>query len=438
MPKKILEDIKPLTRTRRVSATRRAKVSKEDGDDGADEEMDIKINSYDSNVSFESHDGGGTKKLSLTLWLVTLASLAFLFIVLSSVFAKATVEIKPKLATGALDTTFVAKKDTTEELGFQIMSISDEVTEKVTSSKKEVVENKSKGRVIIYNEFSTSSQNLLIDTRLVASDGKIYKTEKAVVVPGLKKNGKEIIPGSVEVAIYADVAGAEYDKESADMKIFGFKGSSKYDKFYARTKGAISGGFKGERYVVDATKAEEITTKLRTSLTEKLNAGVMAQIPAGYVVFDNSFTYEINSFDSSVVYGTTEEFDVSLKGSVVAYIFEEQQLAGEIAKKLISQYDGSPVRLSDKGDIKMQVDTGTTEDAQTIKFKLTGEPTVTWIIDEEAVKNSLVGISKKEFDNKLAEFAGVDTGKATIRPLWKKTFPKSSDKIEVIITGENE
>ena len=87
MPKKILEDIKPLTRTRRVSATRRAKVSKET-DDSSDEEMDIKINSYDSNVSFESNNGNSTRKLSLTMWLVTFASLVFLFIVLSSVFVQ--------------------------------------------------------------------------------------------------------------------------------------------------------------------------------------------------------------------------------------------------------------------------------------------------------------------------------------------------------------
>jgi hypothetical protein len=437
MPKKILEDIKPLTRTRRVSATRKVRASKE-SDDTSEEEMDIKINSYDSNVSFESHNGGGTKKLSLTLWLVTFASLAFLFIVLSSFFAKATIEIRPKSVSGALDTTFIAKKDTTEDLGFQVMSISDEVTEKVTSSKKEVVENKSKGRVVIYNEFSTSSQNLLIDTRLVASDGKIYKTEKAVVVPGLKKSGKETIPGSVEVAVYADVAGAEYDKETADMKIFGFKGSAKYDKFYARTKGSITGGFKGERYVVESEKAQEISTKLEQSITEKLNSAVLAQIPNGYVVFDNSFVYDIDTFDSSAVYGTTEEFDVTLKGSVVAYIFEEQQIAGEIAEKLTSQYDGSPVKLSNKGGTQMKLDTGIVEESQSIKFKLVGEPTVTWIIDEEAVKNSLIGATRKEFDNKLAEFPGVDTGRATIRPLWKKTFPKSSDKIKVIITEENE
>jgi len=437
MPKKILEDIKPLTRTRRVSATRRAKVSKET-DDSSDEEMDIKINSYDSNVSFESNNGNSARKLSLTMWLVTFASLVFLFIVLSSVFAKAIVEIKPKSSSGSLDTTFIAKKDTTEELGFQIMAISDEVTEKVTSSKKEVVENKSKGKVVIYNEFSTSSQNLLIDTRLVATDGKIYKTEKAVVVPGLKKNGKEIIPGSVEVAVYADVAGIEYDKESADMKIFGFKGTSKYDKFYARTKGAITGGFKGERYVVDPNKAQEIATKLNQSLTEKLNSEVLAQIPSGYIVFDNSFTYDIGKFNADAVYGTTEEFDVSLKGSVVAYIFEEQQIAGEIAKKIASQYDGSPVKLSDKGNVQMKLDTGTTEDAQSIRFKLTGEPTVTWIVDEESVRNSLIGIPKKEVDSKLAEFTGVDTAKVTIKPLWKKTFPKSSEKIKIVITGEND
>lgn len=438
MPKKILEDIKPLTRTRRsATVSRKTKAPKEELEYTDEPEMDLKINSYDSNVSFDDGSRGG-KRLSLTLWAITIAALAFLFIVLSSVFAKATVEIKPKTATGTLDLTLVAKKDTTDELGFQIMSISDEVTEKITSSKKETVENKAKGVVILYNEFSEAKQSLLIDTRLVASDGKIYKTEKAVTIPGLKKNGKEIIPGSVEVAIYADVAGVEYNKESADLKVFGFKGSSKYDKFYARTKGAITGGFKGERYVVDPEKAEEIADRLEASLQEKLNGAIMSQIPAGYLVFDNSFNYEMANFDASSVYGTSEEFSVTLKGSVIAYIFEETQLASELAKTLASQYDGSPVRISDIGSTQMQLDEGTVSDSKSIRFKLTGEPVITWILDEEAIKNALVGVTRKEFEGILSEFTGVDTGKATIRPLWKKTFPKSSSKIEIIIAGENE
>jgi len=438
MPKKILEDIKPLTRTRRSApVTKKTKALKEELSYSDEPEMDLKINSYDSNVSFDNGDGG-TRKLSLTLWIITIAALAFLFVVLSSVFAKATVEIKPKTATGMLDLTLVAKKDTTEDLGFQIMSISDEVVEKITSSKKEIVENKAKGLVILYNEFSESKQSLLIDTRLVASDGKIYKTEKAITIPGLKKNGKEIIPGSVEVAIYADVAGVEYNKDSADLKVFGFKGSAKYDKFYARTKGSLTGGFKGERYVVDEEKAQEISDRLETSLTEKLNGAIMSQIPKGYLVFNNSFNYEIENFDASSVYGNTEEFDVTLKGSVVAYIFDEYQLAGEIAKVVASQYDGSPVRISNMGNTQMQLDEGTISDSKSIKFKLTGEPVITWILDEEAIKNALVGVTRKEFESILTEFTGVGSGKATIRPLWKKTFPKTSSKIKIIVIGENE
>lgn len=439
MPKKILEDIKPLTRTRRnTTPVRKTKASDKEEKISDEPEMDLKINTYDSNISFDDGSAVGGKRLSLTLWIITLAALAFLFIVLSSVFAKATVEIKPKSVTGSLDTTFVAKKDTTDELGFQIMSISDEVNQKVTSAKKETVENSAKGTVILYNEFSANKQSLLIDTRLLATDGKIFKTEKAVIIPGYTKKGSEITPGSVEVNIYADVAGIEYNKDTADFKIFGFKGSSKYDKFYARSKGAITGGFKGERYVVDQEKAEEVANTLEDSLTEKLNSAVMAQIPNGYLVFDDSFNYNLGTFDSSSVYGTTEEFDVTLKGSVVAYIFEESQLASEIAKILSSQYDGSSVKISDLGGTQMEIDEGTVSDSKSIRFKLTGEPTITWSIDQEAIKNSLIGSTRKQFETILTDFTGVDSGKASIRPFWKKTFPKSSNKIEIIVTGENE
>src|SRR6185436_19331087 len=105
-----------------------------------------------------------------------------------------------------------------------------------------------------YNNYSTASQNLDIDTRLEGSNGKIYKTKTKIVIPGMK-DGKT---GSVEVKVYASVAGPEYNSAPLDFKIFGFKGTPKYSKFYGRSKGALSGGAKGKAPALSAEEEDKL------------------------------------------------------------------------------------------------------------------------------------------------------------------------------------
>ena len=113
-----------------------------------------------------------------------------------------------------------------------------------------------------------------------------------ITVPGMGKDGK---PGSVEVKIYGAEAGTEYNSPPLDFKIFGFKGTSKYSKFYGRSKGAVTGGIKGKYPFIPESQKENILSEMKTSLEAKLFQKAKDQIPDGFILFQDAVVLKIDS-----------------------------------------------------------------------------------------------------------------------------------------------
>ena len=187
--------------------------------------------------------------------------------------------INPKVQDFTLNQTFSAVKDssTSGVLSFNFISLSGEEEKIVNTEEEKDYSQKAKGTIVLYNNFNTTLQNLAIDTRLEGSNGKIYKTEKVVTIPGIKDSK----PGSVEVGIYANEPGEAYNTSPIDFKILGFKGSAKYEKFYGRSKGDISGGLVGKlRLVGEEDKAKAIE-ELKVTLQDKLFKKATIELPEG-------------------------------------------------------------------------------------------------------------------------------------------------------------
>src|SRR3989344_1158856 len=188
-------------------------------------------------VRFSSTRQGEIKernKPRYKIWFVAIVSIAFFLFALSYMFSKATITITPKSQNLILKENLSASKDSASTLPFDLVIISGEESKEIQTTEQKDIFQKAKGVVVIYNAFSSSPQMLSIDTRLEGSNGKLYKTETKTVVPGKSKAG---VPGSVEVKIYANEPGVEYNSAPLDFKILGFKGTSKYAGFYARSKG---------------------------------------------------------------------------------------------------------------------------------------------------------------------------------------------------------
>ena len=101
---------------------------------------------------------------------------------------------------------------------------------------------KASGIITVFNEYSSDSQRLVASTRFLSSSGKIFRAIEDIYIPGMKTDGDEVIPGSIDAEVMANYLGTEYNISPSDFTIPGFKGTPKYDGFYGKSDTSMSGG----------------------------------------------------------------------------------------------------------------------------------------------------------------------------------------------------
>ena len=70
-------------------------------------------------------------------------------------------------------------------------------------------------------------------------------------------------------------------------------------------------------------------------------------------------------------------------------------------------------------------------DASSQNFKITGTAKVLADVDTLVISERLAGKSRKDTPKLIDEFAGISSITATIRPMWKRSFPENPSKIHV-------
>ncbi|KKS58064.1 MAG: hypothetical protein UV23_C0017G0011 [Candidatus Nomurabacteria bacterium GW2011_GWF1_42_40] len=324
------------------------------------------------------------------------------------------------------------KNSDTNDLSFDLMVISDEENTTIQVSGEKDVSEKATGTVVIYNAFGSSSQTLNIDTRLEGSNGKMYKTKTRVVVPGRSKDG---VPGSVEVDIYAAEAGVEYNSGPLDFKIFGFKGTPKYDKFYARSKGEITGGFKGKTPAITDIDRTTAVGNLNDILQKKLLQKATSQIPDGFILFKDAIFLNTDDLSVSSVYDNNSA-TLTLKGTLYGILFNEQKLTKKITEDKIEKYDESEVYVPNIKNLAFSLftkDNVSFENVKNINFNLSGPAKIVWKLDVDKFVASLLGKPKKDFNQILSQYPDIDSAILTLSPVWKMSVPDKAKNIKVII-----
>jgi hypothetical protein len=68
-----------------------------------------------------------------------------------------------------------------------------------------------------------------------------------------------------------------------------------------------------------------------------------------------------------------------------------------------------------------------------INFTLLGDSQMVYKINTETLASEFIGRRKNEFENILSKHEHIYSANLSIRPVWKKDFPKVKEKIEVIV-----
>jgi hypothetical protein len=361
---------------------------------------------------------------------VTALIIIVIFIVgMMTVFASATIDITPKSQEFDAEIGIVATNDPGQgEVRYEIIKLSNTKTISVPATGEEPAEIKASGKIVVYNNFSAEPQRLIVRTRFESPEGLIYRIPESIVVPGKTSSG----PGSMETVVYADEAGEKYNIKKTDFTIPGFKNdANRYKNFYAKSATEMAGGFVGKMKTVlqaDKQKAlQDLDNELQTILEKELNS----KIPAGLTLIPGSISYkstELPQKDS----GSSVEFGKEM--SAYAVMLNTEDLSNTIVNKYASSspaWTGINSIVNDFTSLKVTKIAGDIEKGGKLEIEINGKVKIWADIDLNIINQRLLGAPKGDAGKLIDEFTGISSVKASVKPVWKRSFPDNPAKIHV-------
>ncbi|MDQ5971485.1 MAG: hypothetical protein QG566_431 [Patescibacteria group bacterium] len=334
------------------------------------------------------------------------------------------------------DKAFKASRANDSELGFEVMIVSDSIDKEITLTESKEASSKATGQVVIYNSYSTTPQKLSINTRLVDDNGYIYFTDKAITVPGFSMLKGKVVPGSVGVSVTASKAGQLYNGEPRDFTLLGFKGTPKATKIYARSKGPLTGGSSGKVYIPSSEQKGELNNVISDELRQKLSKSLLAQVPAGYILFEDSVKYD-TTFNPDEILSQNSSTLVKVSGSTTAIILNEDNLEKNVirsANSTIPDNEIGEISVPELRNFVFKISGDNSiinKDTVTINFSLTGSGVLSWKPNYEQLATQLIGIKKDEANSVFAMYPGIDKARLTMIPPWKNSLPIHQEYIKI-------
>lgn len=367
------------------------------------------------------------------LWIVAGVAIVIFVLAFSLLFSGTTVTIVPKQRDVSIDGQFESfRAAESGQLAHEVMTV-ERIAEKVVpATGRREVEERSSGRIVIFNDFSADEQRLITNTRFETPDGLIYRIDKPVVVPGQRVENGETVPGSVEVAVFADEPGERYNIGLTDFIIPGFKGSPRFEGFFARSRTPMTDGFTGMRLTASEDDVEQARSELRSKLQDELQSQATAEVPEGFHLFTSAAFTANESLPQDEQNGS-----VVVREQVILYgiVYRVDDVARFVATQTVAGYEGEPIAITNLEALsyvlRSEEEVAEPWEEASLAFTLGGNVKLIWLYDEESLRGDLAGRSKDALPTILSGYPSIQEAQVSLQPFWRQTFPTDIQKITV-------
>jgi hypothetical protein len=295
-----------------------------------------------------------------------------------------------------------------------------------------LVEDRSRGKVRIYNNFSTQSQSIVAQTRFFTDEGVLYRIPRPVVIPGATKGeGGVLIPQFVETELVADQAGEKGNSAGEVMlRIPGFKGTPKYDGFYAKAISGFSGGFKGEARVISADDLKRASEEVTASVGELAEKDASKEIPADFVLVPGLKELTVKSITAPPLGMRAETFAIEAAGVTRALIFRESDIIA-LLRVVLLKGDGEEELVSDSVNFEyiakqLSFDKGKAEVA------IKGSVKSRRVVHTDELRNLMAGKKEGSVAELLRSRSEIATFRIRLFPPWIGSVPENTAKIRIV------
>jgi hypothetical protein len=360
-------------------------------------------------------------------------------ITIAAFTGQTTLTVYPEIREPNINAEFTAYPTPREDaLSYTILTLEATGERQVKASGQIEVNETAKG-VITIIKTTPGAERLIANTRFATADGKIYRIQEAIVVPGAIRDASGTsVPGTIQASVVAAEPGEAFNLPAGTrFTVPGFRENgftALFESIYAENNEPISGGFAGPQYQIDDTELSTARQALQIELRNQLLARVENERPAGMIAFPNAvaITYAMLP---TVAYGDDL---VTIKEQAILQIplFESTAFGTFLASEAIATYDGGLVRVNDPSVLTFSYKSSTTSasviaNEPSLTFSLVGKPKLIWEFDEEKLTNDLAGLPKTALTNAITAYPGIRAARVNITPFWRQSFPQDPDDIMV-------
>jgi hypothetical protein len=392
-------------------------------------------------VEDEKPEKGAKKKIKIPKSAILGAVAAVCAVAAAYLFIKpsATVVVYPKEETMEFEMDISGRTDISTVqadkavIPLERLKVDDSGSKDFPSSGNRMLTSNAHGTVTMYNEYSSSPQAIVATTRFLSESGKVFRTPKAVTVPGAKVENGKTVPGSADVEIFADKPGEDYNIGPSKFTIPGFAGTPKEKKFYAISNAAFTGGYNGQTAVVEEKDIDAAKEEFIPSEKSRVEQLLRKKFPSDLHLIDgalNVTSSDVQTSPRAGEAGTT--FKLSAHTTAEALLFREEDVLAiidpNIALHLASRYVMLPetrtlsyaVRQSDStlGRLAFTV-------LVSVKTKV--------ILDEGDILKKMAGMDITQTRQFFANENQIERADLSLWPFWARHLPTDTSKIRITI-----
>lgn len=365
----------------------------------------------------------------LIFFLILILLGAFVYVALNRI-STAVINISPHREDLAIDSRLRAYTNTTATgLSFEVMQLNAEESGLVTATGISSGGQKASGKITVYNNYGSAPQKLIANTRFQTSDGKIYRIKGAISVPGM---------GMTEATVYADQAGEEYNIGPSNFTLPGLKGGARFEKVFAKSKTAMSGGSSGNTRIVKKEDLDSVKASISEKIKNRLKEMFFRQKPEGYLLFADAvkIEYADNPDNPKVGDSSIQSMTFKTKGAAVGYLFKKDALSKALVDDNAGSLKKAPkndsITVNNLESLDFSLISADSKNKE-ITVRLKGNADFVWAVDTTKLLEEMINYKGKDYTSVFQNYPAIEKATIVQSPKWWKKFPSDKSKVKINI-----
>ncbi len=292
-----------------------------------------------------------------------------------------------------------------------------------TSNETVNIPSKYGGNIDIYNAYSTAAQKLVAQTRFETKDGKVFRIQNPIIIPGAKMSGSNLTPSFIKVEVISDAVGEEYQIGPSFFTIPGFNGTAKFAGFYAKSTEMMTP--KGESAMANQDMEKTKKDLENTLVTELKNEVLNTFKDSDLRLIDGASTVKVDEFKIASNVAT-------MKISWQAIFFKEKDFKSLVNYFISAKYpDLKNFDFKDRIAYPQAVKSDFKKGETFFTFNFNKSNAFT--ADLAGLKKELVGLDETGMRNIISDKNFIKSATISLWPFWVRQAPGNPEKINIIL-----